>query len=180
MLPLIFGWTNSWTNNRDPDNLRRHSGHYDLTVMGLGGSRHWGCWLFMVRTQTCYDKKTVRHSSLEFYSWLSSSDVYMRQWTLSSLVHVMICLILSWKIWKKLNVIIGKVNRTKQPKQHRSSWWCHQMETFSALLAGPRSPHKGQWRGALMFSLICDWINGWVNNREAGDLDTIAPIMTSP
>ena len=31
------------------------------------------------------------------------------------------------------------------------------------------SPHKGQWRGALMFSLICARINGWVNNREAGD-----------
>ena len=52
------------------------------------------------------------------------------------------------------------------------------METFSALLAicagnSPvpvNSPHKGQWRGALMFSLICVWINGWVNNREAGDL----------
>ena len=52
------------------------------------------------------------------------------------------------------------------------------METFSALLvlcAGihrsqVNSPHKGQWRGALMFSLICAWISGWVNNREAGDL----------
>ena len=32
------------------------------------------------------------------------------------------------------------------------------------------SPHKGQWRGALVFSLICTWLNGWVNNREAGDL----------
>ena len=32
------------------------------------------------------------------------------------------------------------------------------------------SPRKGQWRGALMFSLICTRINGWVNNREAGDL----------
>ena len=31
-------------------------------------------------------------------------------------------------------------------------------------------PHKGQWRGALMFSLICAWINGWVYNRKAGDL----------
>ena len=30
--------------------------------------------------------------------------------------------------------------------------------------------HKGQWRGVLMFSLICAWINGWINNREAGDL----------
>ena len=32
------------------------------------------------------------------------------------------------------------------------------------------SPHKGQWRGALMFYLVCAWINGWVNNGEAGDL----------
>ena len=32
------------------------------------------------------------------------------------------------------------------------------------------SPHKGQWRGTLMFSLMCVWINDWVNNREAGDL----------
>ena len=32
------------------------------------------------------------------------------------------------------------------------------------------SPYKGKWRGALMFSLICVWINGWVNNGEAGDL----------
>ena len=37
-----------------------------------------------------------------------------------------------------------------------------------------RSPvnslYKDQWRGALMFALICARINGWVNNREAGDL----------
>ena len=32
------------------------------------------------------------------------------------------------------------------------------------------SPHKGKWRGALMFSLICAWINSWVNNHGAGYL----------
>ena len=32
------------------------------------------------------------------------------------------------------------------------------------------SSHTGQWRGALMFSLICAWTNGWVNNRNADDL----------
>ena len=32
------------------------------------------------------------------------------------------------------------------------------------------SPHKGQWRRAFMFSLICGWTNGWVNKRDAGDL----------
>ena len=57
---------------------------------------------------------------------------------------------------------------------HKVSWWRHQMETISALLAicagnSPvpvNSPHKGQWRGALMFSLIY----ARINNREAGDL----------
>ena len=32
------------------------------------------------------------------------------------------------------------------------------------------SPHKDQWRGALVFSLICAWTNGSANNRDAGDL----------
>ena len=32
------------------------------------------------------------------------------------------------------------------------------------------SPHKGQWRGAFKYSLLCAWIKGWVNNGEAGDL----------
>ena len=58
------------------------------------------------------------------------------------------------------------------------AWWRHQMETFSTLLAlcagnspGPVNySHKSQWRGTLMFSLICAQINAWVNNREAGDL----------
>ena len=48
------------------------------------------------------------------------------------------------------------------------------MDTFSVLLAlcvSPvKSPHKGQWRGALILCLICAWINGWVNNGEADDL----------
>ena len=52
------------------------------------------------------------------------------------------------------------------------------METFSVLLAicvgnslvPVISLHKGQRRRALMFSLICVWINGWVKNRGAGDL----------
>ena len=58
------------------------------------------------------------------------------------------------------------------------AWWRHQNGNIFALLAlwagnSPvpvNSPHKGQWRGALMFSLIYAWLNDWVNNREAGDL----------
>ena len=35
------------------------------------------------------------------------------------------------------------------------------------------SPHKGQWRGALMFSLICVWINGWVKQLSGGWFETL-------
>ena len=62
----------------------------------------------------------------------------------------------------------------------KHTWWRHQMETFSALLAlcagnSPvpvNSPHKGQWRGALIFSFIYAWINDWVNNRECWWFET--------
>ena len=53
-------------------------------------------------------------------------------------------------------------------------------------LSPVNSPHKGHWRGALMFSLICVWINGWVNKREAGNLrrhrthyDVIVMVVTT-
>ena len=32
------------------------------------------------------------------------------------------------------------------------------------------SPHKGQWCGALKFSLICAWTNGCAKNQDASDL----------
>ena len=59
-----------------------------------------------------------------------------------------------------------------------SAWWLHWMETFPCYWPFVRGihrppvnfPHKGQWRGALIFSLICAWINDWVTNLEAGDL----------
>ena len=47
--------------------------------------------------------------------------------------------------------------------------WKH-FPRYWPFVRGIHRGHKGQWRGALMFSLICVWINGWVNNREAGDL----------
>ena len=52
--------------------------------------------------------------------------------------------------------------------------WKHFLRYWPFVPGNHRSPvnstHKGQWRGALVFSMICAWINGWVNNREAGDL----------
>ena len=61
------------------------------------------------------------------------------------------------------------------------SWWRHQMDLFPRYWPFVRGSHrshrspvnyprKKQWSGALMFSLIYARINGWVNNRVAGDL----------
>ena len=52
--------------------------------------------------------------------------------------------------------------------------WKHFLRYWPFVRGIHRSPvnsqHKGQWRRALMFSLICARINSWVNNREARDL----------
>ena len=52
--------------------------------------------------------------------------------------------------------------------------WKHFPRNWPFVRGIHRSPvnslHKDQWREALMFYLICARINGWVNNREAGDL----------
>ena len=63
-------------------------------------------------------------------------------------------------------------------RRFQSSWWRHQMETFSASLGvgAGNSPVTGEFPTqrpvarsfAVLF--ICSWINGWVNNGEAGDL----------
>ena len=62
-----------------------------------------------------------------------------------------------------------------------ASLCCRGMISFSVLIQSVyhfcdfpwspvSSPHKGQWRGVLMFSLICAWKSGWANNREAVDM----------
>ena len=62
--------------------------------------------------------------------------------------------------------------------RYASTWWRHHGNIFPHYWPFVRGnhwspvnfPHKGQWRGALIRSLICAWVNGWVNNHEASDL----------
>ena len=75
------------------------------------------------------------------------------------------------------NLVHGlKSNPRELHPRNINTWWRHQMETISTLLAicAGNSLVPGEFPAqrpvTLMFSLICVWINGWVNNRDAGDL----------
>ena len=69
------------------------------------------------------------------------------------------CLVASTIVWQNHDDVIKW--------KHLPRYWPFVWEIHRSPL---NFPHKGQWRGALVFSLICIWINGWVNNGEAGDL----------
>ena len=74
--------------------------------------------------------------------------------------------------------LLGKLPRSYLSSKLFLPWWHNRMKTFPRYCPFVReiqwspvnSPHKGPWRGALVFSLICTWTNGWVSNRDAGDL----------
>ena len=71
-----------------------------------------------------------------------------------------------WKTYAALHLLTGFHDDVIKWKHFPRNW-----SFVRGIHRSPvNSPHKCQWREALMFSLICAWINGWVNNREAGDL----------
>ena len=80
--------------------------------------------------------------------------------------------------------LLGKLQRTsflaKWPCDIRKHDWTHSfifMKLYPRCLLkyvpefiGSRWIPRSKASDVLMFSLICAWINDWVNNREAGDL----------
>ena len=105
-------------------------------------------------------KKTTRTIKHEIFSKMKKLKV--DRWALSLSVF-------SWFLYGAPHNIIcnicnhDDVIKWKQfPRYWPFVWGLHRSPV--------KSPHKGQWRGVLMFSLICARINGWVNNCEAGDL----------
>ena len=67
----------------------------------------------------------------------------------------------------KIDVTIGWFHNDVIKWKHFPRYWSF---VWGIRQSPANSPHKGQWRGTLIFSLICAWINGWVKNRDAVDL----------
>ena len=82
----------------------------------------------------------------------------------------------SWGL--TINCLIGYWNRARINKIHLThddvikwKYFLRYWPFVRGIHRSPvNSPRNGQWRGALMHSLIFAWINGWVNNREAGGM----------
>ena len=73
--------------------------------------------------------------------------------------------------WNVVAVAHGPINFTHIMMTSSNGNIFHVTAPLCGEFTGDRcSPHKGQCRGAFMFSMIYAWINGWVNNRKAGDL----------
>ena len=72
--------------------------------------------------------------------------------------------LLRWLLPSETLTISGRFKHDDVIKRkHFSRYW--------PFLWGIHWPsHKGQWRGAFMFSSICAQTISWANNRDAGDL----------
>ena len=158
MLFLIWAWTNVWENNRDAGDLRRHLTHYGVTVM----------WVLKRRARMI--ASLLRHASarkqivgLHHGLKLIPLKVLRRLWK-NDLALLFIMISSSYIAPCPTELLLhDDVIKWK----HFPCYW-----TFvRGIHRSPvNSPHKGQWRGPLMFSLTYAWINGWVNNHEAGHL----------
>ena len=145
------------------------------------------CWEVYVCWSVECNQEMYRYFGFQTYhKYVVHHFVFTRKWKHPT--NMQRCLAVVLKYWRK-GIYMQKMSycslfvdilhkHVLGYNRQLNSLWRHQMETFSALLAicagnSPvpvSSPHKGQWRGALMLSLICVWINGWVNNGEAGDM----------
>ena len=112
-----------------------------------------------------------------------NSNVYLDLWKFDIFCWIQICaqwnaIIISsdgmnvpllWQLWKSMTQYGIKYTQHDDiiKWKHFPRYW----PFVRGIHRSPvNSPHKGQWRGNLMFPLICTWTNGWLNNREAGDL----------
>ena len=136
--------------------------------------------------RTCVNIIHLYSYALSYYHYqIGSLNYYLlfRIWSWNNKVRCMyFCILIHLTGYWRMKLLIHAL---KHPWMLRHEWVMLQMHDdvikwkyfprywpfVRGIHRSPlNSPHKGQWRGALMFTLISARINGWVNNREAGDL----------
>ena len=137
--------------------LRRGTG-LGWTSMDLDGT--WN--VFRPRRYWPVEQNTVIS---RYLSWTQSNP---KQWNFQENLFIFVK-------WLEIMTNNGAVGSAEDVTFHNDVIkWKHFPRYWPFVRGIYRSPvnstHKGQCRRALLFSLTHDWINGWVNNREAGDL----------
>ena len=186
MLTLICVWINDWVNNREAGDLKRYRSHYDVIVIWCMD------WIFCVEFQSYPLKIPNKISSPLIERCIVYRKVKMEELQDSSYEVLTVFetppvpLSQPWEIWIDNSLDSAMINQNKRKHNNTSCLlgnilqyddvikWKHFPRNWPSVRGIHRSPvnspHKGQWSGALMFSLICVWINDYVNNREASDL----------
>ena len=156
----------------------------------------WVFWILWVQFPQCSKSTSTHRGMLHYFFWFSISpaNIYRKEswrdtWMMEKKVYVS-----KFEVnnGARLVLLVYYVARAGKHRLFENtvfpdhSWWNTARATHDDVIKWkhfPRNwpfvreihrtpvnfPHKGQWRGALMFSLIYAWINDWVNNREAGD-----------
>ena len=127
---------------------------------------------FLLKINETSSSKTLRIWRNNFLWFITIWFKFIIQiW--KTMIHLSIYLILTTWYWNTFR-ITGPLSRQSTGQHDDVIKWKHVPRHWPFVQGIHRSPvnspHNGQCRGALMFSLICAWINGWVNNGEAGDL----------
>ena len=113
-----------------------------------------------------------------FYSWLHHDDIITWKHALLALCEGNPPVTSGFPSQRACNTALWWQGTMPGPPAMAVAWWCHQMETSSALLAlcegnqlvTSGCHHKSHWCRALMFPLIWAWRNNWANIRDADDL----------
>ena len=149
-------------------------------------TRWWYLWRqywfgFWWSNSVKYKTTRLHYSGMVLEAFKSWSHVYV-PFCIFKFINPAFALLSTTTSWAQVKSNWGNINWLTTILISSSSPWFHDdvikwkhFPRYWPFVPGihrspVNSPHKGQWRGALMFSLIYVWINGSVNNGEAGDL----------
>ena len=139
--------------NKSPNRLRNMVTYCYMNILRAITSNNSDLsWMSFCSTLDQFHRKCSRYQFIIWVWYLLSRQHF------SNMMSQQSCM-----IWQHVNTLHDDVIKWK----HFPCYW----PFVRGIEQSPvNSPHKGKWRGALTFSFICASINGWVYNREAGDL----------
>ena len=114
----------------------------------------------------------LKHFSFTEYCWnfflINNSKLILPMLKAIPLKTLVICIFMLWYMYMIFLCAVKACMFHDVVKwKHFPRYWPFVRGIHQSLV---NTPHKVQWLGTLMFSLICAWTNSWVNNQYAGDL----------